>query len=75
MTLKWNRISDHCLESHDLCYYVTKYLQGGNPVYQAIRKPDVSLLVADNPDVCKAVCNDDLGTPYERQRMDRGDYE
>jgi hypothetical protein len=36
-----------------------KYIVNGKPKYQAIRKPDVSLLVADTADECKAACEAD----------------
>lgn len=54
--LKWNKVSENCLESHDGRYYVTKYMQDGKPIYQAIRKPGVSLLVAGDSKLCRAAC-------------------
>lgn len=54
--LKWNKVSEWCLESHDLRYYVTKFMLDGTPVYQAIRKPDTSLLVAGDSKLCRAAC-------------------
>lgn len=36
-----------------------KYIVNGKPVYQAIRKPETSLLVADSADKCKAACEGD----------------
>jgi hypothetical protein len=40
---------------------VTKYIVNGKPVYQAIKKPGMSLLVADSADKCKAACEADNG--------------
>lgn len=42
-------------------YRVTTYIVNGKPVYQAIRKPGKSLLVADSADKCKAACEADNG--------------
>ena len=57
--MKWQQASKWHLESEDKRYMVTKYIVSGKPVYQAIRKPDVSLLVADSADKCKQACEED----------------
>lgn len=58
--LKWNKASDYCLESHDGKYCVTKYLQAGAPLYQAIKKPSESLLVAGTAKLCQQACQSDI---------------
>lgn len=57
--MKWTKASKWHLESDCKRYSVVKYIVNGKPVYQAIRKPDVSLLVADSADKCKAACEVD----------------
>lgn len=58
--LKWKQTSEWCLESDKGGYKVTKYMQDGKPIYQAI-KGDQSLLVAGTSDLCKAACVEDMG--------------
>lgn len=57
--MKWNKASAWHLESDNGRYQVTKYIVNGKPIYQAIRKPATSLLVADSADKCKAACEGD----------------
>jgi hypothetical protein len=57
--VNWTKASKWHLESECKRYIVTKYIVNGKPKYQAIRKPDVSLLVADTADECKAKCEGD----------------
>jgi hypothetical protein len=57
--LKWTKASAWHLESDCKRYSVVKYIVNGKPKYQAIRKPDVSLLAADTADECKAACEGD----------------
>lgn len=57
--MKWRQASKWHLESDCKRYSVVKYIVSGKPKYQAIRKPDVSLLVADSADKCKAACEVD----------------
>ena len=57
--MNWTKASKWHLESEDKRYMVTKYIVSGKPKYQAIKKPDVSLLVADTANECKAKCEGD----------------
>jgi hypothetical protein len=57
--VNWTKASKWHLESEDKRYMVTKYIVNSKPKYQAIKKPDVSLLVADTADECKAKCEGD----------------
>lgn len=57
--MKWQQASKWHLESDCKRYSVVKYIVNGKPKYQALRKPDVSLLVADSADKCKQACLED----------------
>jgi hypothetical protein len=54
--LKWVKHSAWCLKSEDGRFMVSKYKTAEGWVYQAIRLPDTSLLVANTADECKAKC-------------------
>lgn len=60
--LKWEHTSEWCIESNKGNYVVTKYLQDGKPIYQAIKRPGTSLLVAGNSKLCRAACDADFET-------------
>lgn len=53
--LKWRQINEWCLESNKDGYRVTKYIQDGKPIYQAL-KGEKSLLVAGDSKLCRAAC-------------------
>lgn len=38
---------------------MAKYMVNGKPNYQAVRKPETVLLVADSAEECKAACEVD----------------
>lgn len=54
-SLKWRQINEWCLESNKGGYRVTKYIQDGKPIYQAL-KGEKSLLVAGDSKLCRAAC-------------------
>jgi hypothetical protein len=54
--LNWTKTNDYQLKSDDGRFAVTRYRVNGEYVYQAIRLPDTSLLVANTADECKAKC-------------------
>jgi hypothetical protein len=59
--LNWQQSGKWTLQSDNGGYMVTKYIVNGKPVYQAIKRPATSLLVADSADKCKAACEADNG--------------
>lgn len=57
--MKWFKASKWHLESDCKRYIVAKYMVNGKPNYQAVRKPETVLLVADSAEECKAACEVD----------------
>ena len=54
--MKWTKANDYQLKSDDGRFVVTRYRVNGEFVYQAIRLPATSLLVAKTADECKRAC-------------------
>lgn len=53
--LKWRQSDEWYIESDKGGYRVTRYIQDGKPIYQAL-KGDKSLLVAGDSKLCRAAC-------------------